>query len=282
MVRTAATAKRASSRRRSSAFGLPQQDRADHRRGQRERDAADPGRALERRRGEQRQHDDPQDAALGRAPLIRDGGGHHAGGRHQVLRHPGGLEEPAGEAGGGEQHGVEPVGAPDHAQHRTQRRGERERHHPQRSRTAAGEADRKPHHQGERRKRRHPGQRDVGRPARHAERRGKLGGAEVPEIVVDEPRCAAALAEERIAGRHAEPRHLVDHGDLGMIVDRPGQDDAVGDAFWQQRDRRREREQRGGRPGPGRNARAAARPRRRAAACAPAQSAPRAPAAQAR
>ena len=66
----------------------------------------------------------------------------------------------------------------------------------------------------------------------------------MPEVVVHEPRRPLGAAVERIARRHAEPRHLVDHRDLGMIEGRRRQHDAIGGNFRQDRRRHRQRQQR--------------------------------------
>ena len=56
-------------------------------------------------------------------------------------------------------------------------------------------------------------------------------------------RRGARAAKKRIAGRHAEARHFVDHRDFGMIEDRPGQNDAIGGYFRQHRGHDNERQQ---------------------------------------
>ena len=73
----------------------------------------------------------------------------------------------------------------------------------------------------------------------------QFGRAEMPEIIVGEPCRPAGSAEERIGRRHAEPRHLVDHRDLGVIEDRRRQHDAIGGNFRQYTRRHGKRKQNG-------------------------------------
>ena len=149
------------------------------------------------------------------------------------------LEQPAGEAGLRHDHGID---AGNEAEQRPQRSGRADQQDEQRRELAAADPGREADHQHQRREGAEPGQRRIRLPAADAQQQRQLGGAEVEQVVVDEPRRLAFLAEERIARRQAQPDHLVDHRDLGVVEDRAGEDDRAVDEFRQDRGGRAERE----------------------------------------
>ena len=186
---------------------------------------------------------------------------HDAGGGRDVLRNPGALVQPAAEAGG-------PADDPGSMSGIRSSSGRSDPMTLKRSTSSAAicasaEPGREPDHQHERCEGAEPGQRGIGFPAAGAEQHGKLGRAEMPEGS-SRPAATVVRLRRRTDCPAAAPSrdHLVDHGDLGVIEDRAGEDDGAVGGFRQDRGGRSERDECGAEPRPERNA---GRRRRRAA-----------------
>ncbi len=217
----------------------PQEVQRDHRGAEREGDAADPDRAFEAGSRNETQDQRREPVRPMGEPDQQKTGEQYAGGRCQMLRRPGHLEQPAAQPRrlaneGGVQQGAERSGSGqhDHDESRRHLAGE-----------PRGEAD---HHQkgGEGSE---PGERCVRLPAAHPRQDGNDGRAEVPKIIVSDAVRHATLAEERVFGRNPRADHLVDQRDLGVIEDGGGQRHALGRRLRKHRDCRRERQQGRGR-----------------------------------
>ncbi len=166
---------------------------------------------------------------------------HRQRGRDDVLRHPGRLEQKAGEAGRTRQHGVDVLRAEQVPQQIARGCGRREQHRKRRRRCASGEPQRQAHHRRERSEGGKPGQPGIGLPAAAPEEPRDLRRAEMPEIVIGER--PPPIGEERIARRQAEPRHVVDQRDLGVIENGIGEKGRIAGKFWQHRGSRHHRQQ---------------------------------------
>ena len=200
-----------------------QEHPAGHCRRGREQHAADPGRALVSGDRQQHERHEQQRAALDRQPAEEEQREDDGRCRRDMLRHPCRLKQPAAKAGRGHEHLVHGLGSEQAGEHHTTRQRGVEQQDPQQRRRAAAEPVRQSEHQRERRERGEPRHRDIGFPAARSREERELGGAEMPEVVVGQSRRRLAdRAEERVARRQSQPRHLVDQRDLGVVEDRGG------------------------------------------------------------
>ena len=184
---TAAAAKSAGNRTRRAGVTAAKQDRRREQGSDGKCHAADIGRAFEAGDDDQHQRQEPR----GTGPLREMHDQHHrrdhAGSRHQMLRHPGGLEQPAGKAVGRRHERFETVAAEHQAQRRAQRCRRGESDHQDRGARSLAEPDGDAHHQGERGESGEPGQADIGFPAADTQRQRQLRRAEVPEVIIGQP-----------------------------------------------------------------------------------------------
>ena len=167
---------------------------------------------------------------------------HHAGGRCQVLRGPGHLEQPAAQTRRLAHESIGNVGRCP-LQQGADRGGRGQHDDDESSRHLAGEPGSEANHRQKRSKGGEPDERRIGLPSARSRHDGNDGGAEMPEVIVGDAVRHAGFAEERILRRNARADHLVDQCDLGMIEDGGGQRHALGRDLRQHRGCRRERQQ---------------------------------------